>query len=114
MAEALTFPAAFRTDGTVLMLAGVPLALRATGTASGATCLQHYFENHLVAAGPAGAHCAGCPTDIRTVQIQPDTLSQLLHHVSPRQASVQAMRDCSQSKPASMQRIRTSFVLPFT
>jgi hypothetical protein len=30
---------------------------------------------------------------------------------SPRQASAQAMQDCSQSKQASMQQIRTSFVL---
>jgi hypothetical protein len=78
-------------DPAVLVLLGVTLAFFATPAARFTACLDHCSKNLNIRSGSPGRHRTGCRTDVGAIQVQPDALPELGHHIFS-QARVSAGR----------------------
>jgi len=63
------------------MPAGMPLTLVAANAASHGAYVQHPANDFVVGPCSARRDAAGDITDIGAIQVQPDALDQVLHHI---------------------------------
>lgn len=78
-------------DPAVLMLLGVSPAFVAAPAARFTAGLDHCSKNFNIRSGSPRRHCSGCRTDVGAIEIQPDALPELGHHIFS-QARVSAGR----------------------
>ena len=81
LASSFTALARIGADPTMLVHGGVTLAFLTAKSARGNARLQHFANDFFVGSSSAGGQCGSCGADVRTVQVQPDTLAELSHHL---------------------------------
>jgi hypothetical protein len=69
------------TDPAVLMVGSMTLTLLATQAASYSADIQHPADDLLVGAGAAGSYSAGDVADVAAIEVQADTLRQVMNIV---------------------------------
>jgi hypothetical protein len=81
LARLLAAAARLSADPAVLVLPSVALTLLTAHLAGGRADLKHLAQDLLIGAGPPRRQGAGGSTYIRTVEVEPDALLQLLDHL---------------------------------
>jgi len=80
-ASLLAAAAGLCADPAMLMHGRMPLAFLAAGPTCLRARLERRHDHLLVAARPAGGEASGRDTEVRTVEIEADALTQLVDHL---------------------------------
>jgi hypothetical protein len=105
------FPAGVGADSAMFMLLRVTLAFLSAQTAGGSASIQHPPEDFLVGTGPARRDASGHVADIGAIEIEPDTLPQILDHLL-RKTGIRAGGACLSAGIALLDTVNEHVVRP--